>query len=152
MTKLTVSITIKAPLEHVWNCMRKPEYIVQRGFADAGTRHCPWARGEMPEVGGIFTTRMEARDGSFGFDLTGQYTHVEPMKQVSYTMGEMKEYFLDAGRVVDVTFEEDTSAWTVKVTEVFDAEDIHDHNMQIAGWQSILENYKKVCEQANPNA
>jgi uncharacterized protein YndB with AHSA1/START domain len=64
----------------------------------------------MPEVGGIFTTRMEARDGSFGFDLSGQYSHVEPMKQVSYTMGEMKEYFLDAGRVVDVTFEEDTAA------------------------------------------
>lgn len=49
---------------------------------------------------------MEARDGSFGFDLTAQYTEVTPMKSMSYTLGEMKEYFLDAGRVVDVTFEE----------------------------------------------
>ena len=46
---------------------------------------------------------MEARDGSFGFDLTAQYTEVTPMKSMSYTLGEMKEYFLDAGRVVDIT-------------------------------------------------
>ena len=49
---------------------------------------------------------MEARDGSFGFDLTAQYTEVTPMKSMSYTLGEMKEYFLDAGRVVDIIFEE----------------------------------------------
>ncbi len=49
---------------------------------------------------------MEARDGSFGFDLTAKYTEVTPMKSMSYTLGEMKEYFLDAGRVVDITLEE----------------------------------------------
>jgi uncharacterized protein YndB with AHSA1/START domain len=73
---------------------------------------------------------MEARDGSFGFDLTGQYTLVEPMKQVNYTMGEMKEYFLDAGRVVEVFFEETSEG--VKVSETFDAEDIHSEDMQRA--------------------
>jgi len=112
--------------------MRKPEYIVQRAFADAATRHCPRARGEMPVVDGIFTTRMEACDGSFGFDLTGKYTTVVTMKHVAYTLGEMKEYFLDAGRVVDVHFEEDGSCGCVTVTETFDAEDIHSHEMQIA--------------------
>ena len=87
---------------------------------------------------------MEARDGSFGFDLTAQYTEVTPMKSMSYTLGEMKEYFLDAGRVVDVTFEE-TPLW-VKVTEVFDAEDIHPAEMQLEGWTAILENFRKHVE------
>lgn len=56
----------------------------------------------------------------------------------------MKEYFLDAGRVVDVTLEETPEG--IKITEVFDAEDIHSEEMQIAGWQMILENYKKYVE------
>lgn len=62
-------------------------------------------------------------------------------------MGEMKEYFLDAGRKVTVTFEEEDAG--VRVTEVFDAEDIHAHEMQIAGWQAILENMKQYLE--NPS-
>ncbi len=144
MTRLTVSTTINAPLETVWNALWNPEHIVHWGFADEATWHCPWAKGEAPQVGGIFTTRMEARDGSFGFDLTAQYTEVTPMKSMSYRLGEMKEYFLDAGRVVDVTLEETPEG--VKVTEVFDAEDTHPAEMQIAGWTAILENLKKHVE------
>ena len=106
MTKLTVSILVKAPLATVWDAMWNPKDIIHWAFADKATWHCPWAKGEAPKVGGIFTTRMEARDGSFGFDLTAQYTEVTPMKSMSYTLGEMKEYFQGAGRVVDVTFEE----------------------------------------------
>ena len=87
---------------------------------------------------------MEARDGSFGFDLTGQYTAVEAMKSMSYTLGEMKEYFLDAGRVVDVILEKTPEG--VKITETFDAEEIHPAEMQIAGWTAILENLKKHVE------
>ena len=87
---------------------------------------------------------MEARDGSFGFDLTAQYTEVTPMKSMSYTLGEMKEYFLDAWRVVDITFEETRAG--VKVTEVFDAEDMHSTEQQIQGWTAILENFKKHVE------
>jgi hypothetical protein len=78
--------------------------------------------------------------------MTGQYTVVEPMERVSYTMGEMKEYFLDAGRVVDVLFQEDGSCGCVTVTETFDAEEIHDNDMQIAGRQAILDNFKKHVE------
>lgn len=144
MAKLTVSIIVNAPLATVWDAMWNPEHIVHWGFADVATWHCPWARWEAPKVWGIFTTRMEARDGSFGFDLTAQYTEVTPMKSMSYTLGEMKEYFLDAGRVVDVTFEE-TPLW-VKVTEVFDAEDTHPAEMQIAGWSQILENFRNHVE------
>lgn len=87
---------------------------------------------------------MEARDGSFGFDLTAKYTEVTPMQSMSYTLGEMKEYFLDAGRIVDVTLEDTPEG--VKITEVFDAEDIHPAEMQIAGWTAILENLKKHVE------
>lgn len=87
---------------------------------------------------------MEARDGSFGFDLTAQYTEVTPLKSMSYTLGEMKEYFLDAGRVVDITLTETPEG--IQITEVFDAEDIHPAEMQIAGWSAILENLKKYAE------
>ncbi len=154
MSKLTVSTTINAPLETVYEALWNPEHIVHWGFADAATWHCPWAKGEEPKVGGVFTTRMEARDGSFGFDLTAQYTEVTPLKSMSYTLGEMREYFLDAGRVVDITLElvstpperGDTGGFSVKVTETFDAEEIHPHEMQIAGWNAILENLKKYTE------
>ncbi len=87
---------------------------------------------------------MEARDGSFGFDLTAKYTDVTPMKSMSYTLGEMKEYFLDAGRVVDITFGETPEG--VKITETFDAEEIHSAEQQIQGWSAILENLKKYVE------
>lgn len=148
MTKLTVSTKVYAPLERVRDCMRNPEHIVNRAFADEATRHCPWAKWSEPKVGEIFTTRMEARDGSFWFDMTGQYTAVEPLHSFSYTMGsyEKDTDFVPAGRMVDVMFEEDGSCGCVTVTETFDAEDIHDHAMQIAGWQAILDNFKKVCE------
>ena len=90
---------------------------------------------------------MEAKDGSFGFDLTGQYTQVSQMKSFSYILGsyEKKNDFVPAGRVVDVTFEQGDDA--VVVREVFDAEEIHSHEMQIAGRQAILENFKTYCEE-----
>ena len=84
--KLTVSITVNAPLSHVRNCMRNPDHITHRAFADAATRHCPWAKGSEPKVGESFVTRMEARDGSFGFDLVGQYTAVDAIHSFSYVM------------------------------------------------------------------
>ncbi len=87
---------------------------------------------------------MEARDGSFGFDLTAQYTEVIPMQRLVYTLGEMKEYFLDAWRIVELNFEE-TPEW-IKVIEIFDAEDIHSAEQQLQGWQMILDNFKKYVE------
>lgn len=147
--KLTVSVKIYAPLSHVRNCMRNPEHITHRAFADAATRHCPWAKWSEPTVGETFTTRMEARDGSFWFDLVGQYTAVDAIHSFSYIMWsyERDTDFVPAGRMVDVMFEEDGSCGCVTVTEVFDAEDVHDADMQVAGRQSILENFKKHVEQ-----
>jgi uncharacterized protein YndB with AHSA1/START domain len=105
MSKLTVSKTISAPLETVWEALWKSEHIVNWSFA-SDDWHCPKAVGEEPKVKGVFSNTFAAKDGTFSFDLTGQYTLIEPMTRLSYTMGEMKEYFLDAGRVVDVTLEE----------------------------------------------
>lgn len=105
MSKLTVSTTINAPLETVWDAMWNPSHIPGWCFA-SDDWHCPKAVGEAPVVGGIFSNTFAAKDGSFSFDFTAKYDVVEPMKYVKYTMGEMKEYFLDAGRQVEVIFEE----------------------------------------------
>jgi uncharacterized protein YndB with AHSA1/START domain len=76
--KLTVSTAINAPLEKVWEALWKPEHIVNWSFA-SDDWHCPKAIGKEPIVGGIFSNTFAAKDGSFSFDLTGQYTLVEPM-------------------------------------------------------------------------
>ncbi len=144
MSKLTVSTTINAPLETVWDVMWNPRHIVHWCFA-SDDWHCPKAIWEAPEVWGVFVNTFAAKDGSFSFDFTARYDTVEPMKYIKYTMGEMKEYFLDAGRVVEVSFEETTDG--IKVTEVFDAEDINSADMQIAGWSAILQNLKKYAEE-----
>lgn len=143
MKKLTVSVTVNAPLEKVWDCMWNPIHIVHWCFAQDDW-HCPSAVGETPKVGGVFTNTFAAKDGSFSFDLAAKFDVVEPMNHVVYTMGEMKEYFLPAGREVEVTFEETPEG--VTVTEVFDAEEIHSEEMQIGGWSAILQNFKKYVE------
>lgn len=141
--KLTVTTTVAAPLSTVWECFWKSEHIVHWCFA-SDDWHCPKSVSPKPEVGEIFSNTFAAKDGSFSFDLTARYDTVEPMKRLVYTMGEMKEYFLDAGRVVEVVLEETPEG--ILVTETFDAEDIHSHEMQIAGWSAILANFKKYVE------
>jgi len=142
-TRLTVSTTVNNSLEKVWESFWKSEHIVHWCFA-SDDWHCPKSVSPEPAVGVIFSNTFAAKDGSFSFDLTAQYTEVVPMKKLVYTMGEMKEYFLDAGRVVEVILEETPEG--IKITETFDAEDIHSEEMQIAGWSAILENFKKYTE------
>jgi uncharacterized protein YndB with AHSA1/START domain len=89
---------------------------------------------------------MAARDGSFSFDFAGQYDLVEPMSRIDYTMGAFEKHFVPAGRKCTVTFVEDGSCGCVTVSETFDAEEVHSDEMQIAGWQAILENFKKHVE------
>lgn len=134
---------IKAPLSIVWDAMTNPVHIVHWCFASSDW-HCPKAIGEEPKVGGIFTNTFAAKDGSFQFDFTAQYNIVEPMTRLVYTMGEMKEYFLDAWRQVEVLFEETPEG--IQLIETFDAEDIHSEEMQIAGWSAILENFRLYTE------
>lgn len=90
---------------------------------------------------------MAAKDGSFAFDFAGQYDVVEPMNKIEYTMGEFKKHFVPAGRKCAVMFEEDGSCGCVTVTETFDAEETHSAEQQIEGWQAIVENFKKHCEE-----
>lgn len=154
VVKLTVTTDINAPLEKVRDYRNNPTHIVNRCFA-SDDRCCPRSSNDL-QVWGLMVTRMEAKDGSFWFDMTGKYDVVEPMSRVMYTMGEMKEYFLPAGRQVEVLFEEvhpdkggaEGGGFQTRITEHFDAETIHSLEMQVAWWQSILENFKKYVETA----
>ncbi len=126
--KITVSTVIPAPIEAVWRLYHSPEDIKVWNTAspDWHTTACTVDL----RVGGTFSSRMEAKDGSFGFDFAGQYTRVEAPRLVEYAFGER------AGRV---EFSESPAGVTVTVT--FDAEDTHSPEQQRAGWQAILDSF-----------
>ncbi|MFA7285107.1 MAG: SRPBCC domain-containing protein [Candidatus Absconditabacterales bacterium] len=143
MASITVTTIIDKPIADVRNAWTQPEHITQWNFA-SDDWCCPTATNDVTE-GGVFVWRMEAKDGSFGFDFTGQYDVVEPMSKLAYTMGEFKDYFVPAGRKAQVLFEKIGDNQT-QVTEVFDAEEVHSLEMQQAGRQAILDNFKKHVE------
>jgi uncharacterized protein YndB with AHSA1/START domain len=126
LIKLTIQTTVAKPAAHVWECMNNPKHIVNWNFA-IEEWCCPRAENDL-RVGGTLKSRMEARDGSFGFDFEGVYTAVEPFSHIAYTLGD--------GRTVDVRFEEKNGVTTV--VETFEAETENDPEMQKAGWQMIL--------------
>lgn len=132
--KLKVKVVINKDLASVWDYLTSPNHIKQWTFA-SDDWHSPFAENDLRE-GGRFKTRMEAKDGSVGFDFEGVYTYVEPFK--AYT------YKLEDDRVIDVTLNEVVGA--VEVTEVFDPETENPLEMQQEGWQSILDNFKAYCE------
>lgn len=133
-TAITVSATINAPVEKVWKLWSEPAHIKQWNNA-SDDWHTPHAENDLRE-GGKFSSRMEAKDGSFGFDFGGVYDVVKTHELIAYTMGD--------GRTVKITFEGNGS--TTTVTETFDAETTHSEDMQRAGWQAILDNFKKYTE------
>lgn len=133
-TKITVESTIQAPVEKVWKCWNTPEDIMQWCSASPDW-HVPKAENDL-RAGGRFLTRMEARDGSFGFDFGGAYDEVITNERIAYTM--------DDGRTVAITFTADGSE--TKVTETFEAESQNPEEMQRGGWQAILDNFKKYTE------
>src|SRR5690606_1139128 len=132
--KITVETEVKAPRESVWNSWLQPDDITQWKFADESW-HCPWAEVDAV-VGGKMRSRMEAKDGSEGFEFEVSFTRVEPQKLLHYVM--------DDGREVEVVFTK--TATGTKVVETFDAENVYPPEMQQAGWQSILNNFKKYVE------
>lgn len=131
---ITVTTEINAPVEKVWKCFTTPEHIIHWNFA-SDDWHSPKAENDLRK-GGKFNYRMEAKDGSFGFDFGGTYDEVKPNQEISYTIGD--------GRKVKVTFEEKDSK--TKVTEAFEAEQLNPVEMQRGGWQAILNNFKKHTE------
>ena len=133
-TKIMVQATISEGMDKVWDYYTNPEHIIKWNFA-SDDWHCPHASNDM-RVGGKYSARMEAKDGSFGFDFEAVYDEVEPNKQFTYTMPD--------GRQVKVTFFELNYKTTVKVN--FDAESENTIEMQRGGWQAILNNFKKYTE------
>ncbi len=130
-TSITVSVDINANLETVWNKFTLPEHIIHWNFA-SDDWCSPKAENDL-RVGGKFHSRMEAKDGSFGFDFEGTYLQVKPM--------ELIEYILADERKVKILFE--TKAHQTLITETFDAENENPIEMQKMGWQAILNNFKK---------
>lgn len=131
---ITVSIKVKGSLEKIWDHFTKPEHIIHWNFA-SDDWHTPWAKNDL-SVGGKFTSRMEAKDGSFGFDFEGVYTDVNMQKRYTYV--------LEDGRKIIVTFE--VIDGSVIVREDFDAEKENTIERQQFGWQSILDNFKIYSE------
>jgi uncharacterized protein YndB with AHSA1/START domain len=133
-TKITVESTINAPVEKVWKLWTLPEHITKWNYA-SDDWHTPKAENDL-RVGGKFLSRMEAKDGSFGFDFGGVYDEVKTNELIAYTIGD--------GRKVKVIFTNQGN--TTKVTETFEAESQNSIEMQKNGWQAILNNFKKYAE------
>ncbi len=134
MNRITIHATIHANAEKVWDTYTLPQHITNWNFA-SDDWHCPSAENE-PVTGGKMKWRMEAKDGSFGFDLEAVYNEVIPKKKIAYTMPD--------GRKVDVVFEQQADHTEVTIT--FDPENMHPADFQKAGWQAILNNFKKYAE------
>lgn len=131
---ITIETTVNAPIEKVWTFWNAPEHITKWAFA-SNEWHCPFAENDL-QVGGKFTTRMEAKDGSFGFDFGGIYDEVKTNELISYSLGD--------GRKVKIIFISQGNA--TKVIETFDPESQNPIEMQKGGWQAILDNFKKHAE------
>lgn len=131
---IIVRTTINAPVQKVWEYWTSPEHITRWNFA-SNDWHTPKAENDLRE-GGKFLSRMEARDGSIGFDFSGKYSKIEQHKLI--------EYILDDDRKVQVRFEQDVNKTTV--TEIFEGEQENSVELQEKGWQAILDNFKKYIE------
>lgn len=132
--RLTIETVVDAPVEKAWEIFNTPEHVTKWNAADPSW-HSPRAQNDL-RVGGSFNYRMEAKDGSFGFDFCGVYTVVEPNKIIEYSM--------EDGRKVSINFSSNGNSTTI--TEHFDAETENPLELQQGGWQSILNNFKTYCE------
>jgi len=135
-TKITVETTINLPVEKVWKYWTDPKHIVHWNHA-SDDWHSPRAENDL-RVGGRFFARMEAKDGSSGFDFGGEYRKIVPFRQI--------EYVMDDGREVRINFIQDGT--DTIVIEKFEAENEFSPEIQQEGWQSILDNFKKYAESA----
>ena len=134
MLTIEVQVHIAAPLDKVWDYFLDPAQIIHWNFASADWK-CPSARND-PSPGGTFSYRMEAVDGSMGFDFEGTFLELQKPKRIVYKLAD--------DRQVEVLFSE-TDGQTL-VTESFEAEDIHSSELQKTGWQAILNQFKHHTE------
>jgi len=131
---ITVRTTINAPISKVWDYWTKPSHVTKWNHA-LDSWHLPRAENDL-RPGGRFSYRMEARDGSMGFDFGGVYDVVMPMTYIESTLGD--------GRKIKVNFSAKNNS--THVDETFEAETQNPIDMQRAGWQAILDNFKKYVE------
>jgi uncharacterized protein YndB with AHSA1/START domain len=131
--KITVETTIAAPISEVWRAYTSPEDIMQWNAA-SDDWHTTSATVDL-RVGGIFCSRMEAKDGSTGFDFEGVYSKIIPLELIEYQFGD---------RMAEINFNEKPEGVKVRVT--FDPENEFPVEYQQAGWQSILDNFKRHVE------
>ena len=129
-----IFIFINKPINTVWECWTKPEHITQWCFA-SDDWHAPSSTSDF-KIGGKISTRMEAKDGSFGFDFWGTYDEITPNEKLAITMGDDRKW--------DIYFSVVDGG--VKVVEEFEAESENPIEMQQEGWQMILNNFKKYVE------
>ena len=132
--QVVIESLVNRPRQLVWTCYNQPEHIVKWNFASEDWR-CPRAEVDL-RAGGRLNSRMEAKDGSFGFDFEAIYDEVLDGVLVAYTLSD--------GRQVQTTFEDSGAA--TRVTTRFDAESQNPVDMQRAGWQAILDNFARYVE------
>ncbi len=134
MAQITVQINVRAPISKVWECYNKPEHISGWAFA-TDEWEAPSAENNLHK-GGKFKTRMQAKDGSGGFDFEGTYSNVIEHKLIEYDMSD--------GRHVKTEFAQTKEG--VKIITAFDPEKENPPEMQRSGWQAILNYFKKYVE------
>jgi uncharacterized protein YndB with AHSA1/START domain len=131
--KITVETLVNAPIEEVWRAWTTPDDIKQWNTASEDW-HTTKASVDL-RVGGSFSSRMEAKDGSMGFDFAGTYTKVVPNELIECSFGD---------RTLRVEFS--AGARGVTVRETFDAESTQSLEQQRQGWQAILANFARHVE------
>ncbi len=131
---IKIEADINASLDKVWKYWNDPAHMTHWNYA-SDDWHCPWATNDL-QIGGKFVARMEAKDGSVGFDFSGVYDKIEFQQQIVYSM--------EDGRIVKISFSSTDEKTNVKIH--FDAEIENPIELQQVGWQSILNNFKKHCE------
>ncbi|SHM97823.1 Uncharacterized conserved protein YndB, AHSA1/START domain [Cyclobacterium lianum] len=134
MKKIGVSTTVASDMDRVWEYWTKPEHIIHWNFA-TDEWHCPRVENEL-KANAKFSWRMEAKDGSMGFDFEGVYDKIIKNELITYRMTD--------GRKVAIVFTERDNA--VHIEETFEAEGTNSDEQQRAGWQAILDNFKKYVE------
>jgi uncharacterized protein YndB with AHSA1/START domain len=133
-TAITVQTNVDAPVEKVWKIRNAPEHIT-KWCTGSPDWHTPRAENDL-RIGGKLFSRMEAKDGSAGFDFIATYTDVKQHQTIAYSM--------EDGRTVKITFSTDGKSTTI--VETFEAEDDNPIEMQKEGWQTILNNFKAHVE------
>ena len=135
-TLITVQTTVNVPVEKVWELWTIPEHITKWNNA-SDDWHTPSAENNL-QAGGKFISRMEAKDGSFGFDFWGVYDEVIINELITYTMGD--------GRKAKIIFVKGSNE--TEIIESFEPENKNSIELQRDGWQAILNSFKKYAESA----